>query len=168
MQRLWAPWRHEYVTGLSAEAPAPEGCFFCAARDGEDDRQHLVLHRGRKAFVMMNRFPYNTGHLMVVCNAHLGEMEALDSETAQEVWSLLVRSKQVLGRQMRADGFNVGINQGRCAGAGIVDHLHVHIVPRWEGDANFMPVVGETKVLSQSLASLFQQLRPAFAPLEQA
>lgn len=163
MERLWAPWRTEYVTGL-AEAREPEGgCFLCYGRDCESARDSLVLGRGEEAFIIMNRYPYNTGHLMVACNIHRGNIEEVPSSTAEQMWQMTVICKEVLMEKMNAHGCNIGINQGRCAGAGVTDHLHIHIVPRWEGDANFMPVIGQVKVMSQSLENLYDQLLPAFA-----
>jgi ATP adenylyltransferase len=162
MERLWAPWRSAYVTGEEKEKRMP-GCFFCQARDTEDAAAALTLARGAGAFVIMNRYPYNTGHLMVACNDHRGEIEAIDPEAAGEMWRLLVACKEILAEAMEPQGFNIGINQGRCAGAGVVDHLHMHLVPRWAGDTNFMPVTGQTRVMSQSLDELYRALLPRFA-----
>jgi ATP adenylyltransferase len=160
MTNLWAPWRLQYVTDT---APKEPGCFFCNAfAAGGDEKRHLLLARGERAFVLMNRYPYNNGHLMVAPVAHVGEVEAVDAVDAAEMWSLTVLAKNVLAESMRPDGFNVGINQGKCAGAGVLDHLHTHIVPRWEGDTNFMPVLADIKVMPQALEDAWEQLRPGF------
>ncbi|MBN1257507.1 MAG: HIT domain-containing protein [Planctomycetes bacterium] len=161
MEWLWAPWRSQYVTGLASGGEG--GCFLCAARDTAQPKAALLLGRGQHTFVIMNRFPYNTGHLMVASNAHLGQLEEIDAETTAEIWQQVVVCKQVLQEVIHPHGFNIGINQGRCSGAGVADHLHIHIVPRWDGDTNFMPVLGGAKVMSQSLEDLYEQLQPAFA-----
>jgi ATP adenylyltransferase len=159
MERIWAPWRLEYITN---EPPA-EGCFFCNAWEARgEERAHLLLARGERAFVIVNRYPYNGGHIMVAPVRHIGEMQEVDAEEAAEIWRLAVVSKEVLETSMNAEGVNVGINQGLTAGAGVRDHLHVHLVPRWNGDTNFMPVLAETKVIPQGLESLWEQLRAAF------
>jgi len=160
MKHLWAPWRFSYVTDA---APKKTGCFFCNAYDAVGvEAEHLLLGRYKTAFVMMNRFPYNCGHLMVAPVRHTGCMDDLSEEEAADVWQLLVKTKKILSGEMNPDGFNVGINQGKCAGAGVLDHLHVHLVPRWDGDANFMPVVTDHRVLPQSLQDGFSVLRPIF------
>lgn len=160
MKHLWAPWRFQYVTDT---APKREGCFFCHAWEEEGrEEEHLLLGRTEHAFVMMNRFPYTCGHLMVAPASHVGNIEDVSAEESAEMWGLLVRTKLLLSRVMKPDGFNVGINQGKCAGAGVLDHLHIHLVPRWEGDSNFMPVVTDHRVLPQSLEDGYRVLRAAF------
>lgn len=160
MDTLWAPWRLEYVAN---EHPA-EGCFLCAAWAARgEEATHLLLGRGARAFVMMNRYPYNGGHLMIAPVRHVGGMEEVDAEEAAEMWRLSVLAKEVLHASLQAGGVNVGINQGRCAGAGVLDHLHIHVVPRWSGDTNFMPVLADTKVIPQGLDSAWRQLRSAFS-----
>ncbi len=163
MERLWAPWRSSYVAGLKDDAPGGDGCFLCAAAKADDPKGLLVLGRSENAFIIMNRYPYNTGHLMIACNVHRGVIEEVATETATEMWRLLVLSKGVLAEAMQPHGFNIGINQGRCSGAGVTDHLHMHIVPRWDGDTNFMPTLGGVKVMSQSLTDLYENLLPLFA-----
>lgn len=161
MERLWAPWRLEYV---ASNAPQEPGCFFCNAWKGTGgDEKHLVLKRGQKAFVIVNRFPYNCGHLMVVPATHYGYFDEATEDEVLEMWSLLALCKRILQKTMRAQGFNIGINQGKCAGTGVVEHLHIHIVPRWEGDANFMPVMTDTRIMSQSLEGTFKALREEFS-----
>jgi ATP adenylyltransferase len=138
------------------------GCVFCGKVSEADDRKNLVLHRGKSCFVLMNLFPYNNGHLMVIPYAHVSEIRDIGRETSLELWELLCRSQEVLKRVMHPDGFNIGLNVGRVAGAGIDIHLHAHIVPRWNGDTNFMPVIGETKVISQALGATYDALLPLF------
>jgi len=159
MNQLWAPWRMAYIADIDK---AGTGCVFCAKVSEEDDRKHLILHRGKTCFVIMNLFPYNNGHLLVIPYAHVAEIGAIDRDTSTELWDLLCRAQRALRETMHPDGFNIGINLGRTAGAGIDTHLHAHIVPRWNGDTNFMPVVGETKVISQERGATYDTLLPAF------
>ena len=162
MDRLWAPWRMKYIKeGIDK----PElGCIFCTkpALSRDRDRENLILCRGVHAFVMMNAFPYNNGHLMVIPFQHTSSMDDIDAGVAAELWALLAKSRQALSKAFNPDGFNIGINLGRSAGAGIDTHLHVHIVPRWNGDVNFMPVFGETKVISQGLEDAYEALKGFF------
>jgi ATP adenylyltransferase len=159
MQHLWAPWRMEFIKG-----PKPSGCFFCeaAAADPSEDALHLVLARGDLALVILNRYPYNNGHLMIAPKAHLANLEELPAATATDLMALTQRSLRVLRQVLSPQGFNLGINAGKIAGAGVADHVHQHVVPRWDGDTNFMPVVADTKVLNESLADSYQQLRAGF------
>ncbi len=157
---LWAPWRMEYVTGNESRT----GCFFCDYwADPAGDRANLVLARGRHCFAVLNRYPYNGGHLMVAPARHSSLLEDLCEETLPEVMRLVRVAERVLRRELKADGFNVGFNIGRPAGAGIRDHLHMHVVPRWEGDTNFMPVLDDTRVVPVALDRLWEQLAPRFA-----
>ncbi len=159
MQHLWAPWRMEFIKG-----PKPSGCFFCeaAAADPADDQTHLVLARTNLSLAVLNRFPYNNGHLMVAPKAHLANLEDLPAATATDVTALSQRSLRVLREVLSPQGFNLGINAGKIAGAGVADHVHQHIVPRWDGDTNFMPVIAETKVLNEYLTTSYQELRAGF------
>ena len=159
MQHLWAPWRMEFIKG-----PKPSGCFFCeaAAADPSDDAQHLVLARNDFAFAILNRYPYNNGHLMVAPKAHLANLEDLPPATANNVMALTQRALRVLREVLAPQGFNLGINAGNIAGAGVADHVHQHVVPRWDGDTNFMPVTADTKVLNESLAVSYRRLRAGF------
>lgn len=160
MGNLWAPWRLAYI---KSRYPQPPGCFLCNAwADRGNEAAHLLLARGDTCFVIMNRFPYNSGHLMVCPVRHIGSVEEVDEAEAAELWSLTVMSKSILTEAMNAQGFNIGINQGNCAGAGVLDHLHQHVVPRWNGDKNFMPVLGEVHVIPQLLEQGFAELRPRF------
>jgi len=147
----------EYIRAAK-RGEEPEGCIFCAIRDGADDER--VLARDDLAYVVLNRFPYNPGHLLVVPSRHVGELEALEDAEHAALMAMLARSIGALRAASEPQGFNVGMNLGRPAGAGIPDHLHWHLVPRWSGDTNFMPVVGETRVLPQ----LIEQTREALAP----
>src|SRR5262245_44913430 len=141
MHRLWTPWRLAYVTEASTPAP---GCIFCAAL-ADLDAEPLVVHRGGHAFVILNKFPYNNGHLMVVPHRHAGRLADLEGSEVAEIMTLTQLSERVLAQVYAPHGFNMGLNLGTPAGAGIADHLHMHVVPRWHGDTNFISVVGETR-----------------------
>lgn len=151
---LWAPWRLEYVT----QADEQRGCPFCAEAAGEVD-ESLVIHRGELAFVLLNKYPYSSGHLLVAPLVHAGELEELGDETALEVHHLGLHGLHALRATYQPDGFNLGWNVGRAAGAGIADHVHLHVVPRWAGDTSFMPVLGDTKVLPEHLLDTRARLR---------
>ena len=157
MDRLWAPWRMAYIDGMNNNG-GHGGCFLCSARDADDDREALVFMRRPKAFAVLNRFPYNNGHTLIVPNAHKGNLADLSDD---ESLALMTLTRDVLGvfkQILRPDGFNVGVNFGRTAGAGLPEHLHLHVVPRWNGDTNFMPVLGETKVIPQSLEDTYDHI----------
>ena len=154
LQRLWAPWRNAFLTKTS-----PRRCIFCAARRARDDRRHLVVAKGRGALAMLNLYPYNNGHVMVAPLRHVGELESLTPAEWADMGRLSQRLMRRLRGALRPHGFNVGMNVGRVAGAGFPGHLHLHIVPRWHGDTNFMPITGRTKVISQSLDTLYGLLR---------
>ncbi len=158
-ENLWAPWRIEYVRG-----PKVPGCVFCRALQGEagPDRESLVLRREALVFALLNRYPYTAGHLLVVPRRHVAAMEDLTPAEAAALWDLAVRAKAALEEVFRPDGFNVGMNLGPAAGAGVKDHLHLHGVPRWVGDTNFMPVLGEVHVISQHLTEIYDSLAPRF------
>lgn len=148
-RNLWAPWRMEYIAGL---ADASAGCFLCDYRDHPaDDARNLVLGRSANTITVLNRFPYSSGHALIAPLAHEGRLENLADEILHELMARTRDVKRVLEIALRAEGFNIGLNLGRCAGAGLPDHLHVHVVPRWNGDTNFMPVVGDVKVMPQAL-----------------
>ncbi len=157
---MWAPWRMRYVSTPSDERPA--GCVFCDLPAQADDAATYILRRGRSAYVIMNLYPYNNGHLMVVPYAHESELPALDAEVVSEMMKLTQDSQRIVQQAMRPQGFNLGMNQGRAAGAGIDEHLHLHIVPRWAGDTNFMPAVGDVRVMPQHLDETFALLRLGF------
>ncbi|MDR2592106.1 MAG: HIT domain-containing protein [Chitinispirillales bacterium] len=161
-KHLWAPWRMSYIAGIDNKKD--DGCIFCS-KPGQDrgcDKENLLLYRGKTCFVLMNLFPYNNGHLMVIPYKHTSDILDIDCEASAELWNLVCRSKRALDSVMHPDGFNIGMNLGRTAGAGIDQHIHMHIVPRWNGDTNFMPVIGETKVISQALSDTYEALSPHF------
>lgn len=149
----------EYIDSLSGK---DQGCFLCRYRDdAENDAENLLLWRGRRSFVVLNRFPYTGGHSLIAPNKHVGDIADLDDETLLEMVHLLRDLKRTMDKALGADGYNVGINIGRCAGAGLPGHLHVHVVPRWGGDTNFMPVFGGVRVIPQTLGELYKQLQAA-------
>ncbi len=156
MKHLWSPWRLEYLT-----APKTDGCIFCYAVQCAEDRENLVLLRGERGFLLLNRFPYNNGHFMVVPYAHVPSLEDLDTPTLTEMMLLLNRGLAALRTAMRPDGFNVGVNLGQAAGAGVADHVHIHAVPRWLGDTNFMPVVGNMRVVPATWLQTYDLLKAA-------
>jgi ATP adenylyltransferase len=157
VKQLWAPWRLEYIQSADEE----EGCVFCRARDG-DDEGSLVVHRGKRAFVVLNKYPYASGHLMVAPNRHEGEFGDLEDEETLEIHQLAASGLAALAETMRPQGFNLGWNLGRIAGAGVVDHVHMHVVPRWAGDTNFMPVLADVKVLPEALEQSRRKLAVAW------
>jgi len=146
MKRIYSPWRYKYVSN-----PDSEDCIFCGAAASGDDRKSGVLFRGEFSFVIMNIYPYNNGHIMVAPYKHTGDFKELSENEMLEMSKLLQKWQKVIKRAMNPDGFNIGMNLGRIAGAGFEDHLHYHLVPRWSGDTNFMPVIGETKVIPMSI-----------------
>jgi ATP adenylyltransferase len=156
MKHLWSPWRLEYLT-----APKVDGCIFCRAARKDDDEENLVLLRGEKAFLILNRYPYNNGHFMTVPYSHVPSLEDLDAPTLTDLMLLLNRGLAALRRTMSPDGFNIGVNLGRVAGAGIEDHVHIHAVPRWAGDTNFMPVLGDMRVVPQTWLQTYDLLKSA-------
>lgn len=158
MEKLWAPWRVTYL-----EVPPPAGCIFCVQPAAGRDEENGILHRGERAFVMLNAFPYNNGHLMVAPFRHTADLETLSPEEQAEIFSLTRLCVSLLRIAYQPDGYNIGMNLGKSAGAGVAEHMHVHVVPRWNGDTNFMPVVADTKVLSESLAHTYHKLRSALA-----
>ena len=161
MDQLWAPWRLEYI---AKPAPPKSGeCFICSALATDKDRENLVALRSSQSVVVLNRFPYNNGHLLIAPNAHKGELHELDQGELLEVMETLRRMVTVLRDLIKPEGFNIGLNLGRVAGAGLPGHLHWHVVPRWNGDTNFMPVLGDAKVISQSLEAFWEMLTRALA-----
>ncbi len=142
------------------------GCILCTKPGQADDRANLILHRGKTAYVICNKFPYNNGHLMVVPYAHTASLDDVGDECGLELWKLIALCRRILADAFSPDGFNIGINLGRVAGAGIDTHLHIHIVPRWNGDVNFMPVIGETKVISQGLEETYEELAGRFTAIK--
>ncbi len=158
-RNLHAPWRIPYIRSLAGQQ---SGCFLCRARDESDRaRENFLLWQTRRCLVMMNRFPYTGGHLLVAPREHLGSLEELSGEVMQEMMELVRDCLKLLAHTLRAEGFNVGINIGRCAGAGLPDHVHLHIVPRWSGDTNFVAVLGDIRVVHQSMQELREELLSA-------
>jgi len=160
MERIWSPWRHAYVTKSDPEP----SCVFCTARTSGDGPE-LIVHQGTLAYVILNKFPYNAGHLMVVPHRHVAQLALLGRDELTEMALLTQLSERALQAAFAPQGINVGMNLGRPAGAGIVDHLHIHLVPRWNGDTNFMTVVGEVRVLPEELPATARRLRPIFEQL---
>ena len=158
LERLWAPWRLEYVQSAGKQ---DDGCFFCRAAEG-DDEDHLVVHRGERAFVLLNKFPYASGHLLVAPYRHGPGFDDLDDGEALEVHRLAAQGLDALAAVYKPEGFNLGWNIGRIAGAGIPDHVHLHVVPRWGGDTNFMPVLAAVKVIPEHLTATRQKLADAW------
>lgn len=157
-ERLWAPWRLEYIRG-----PKPDECIFCVGADAGDDESRYIVHRGERCFAVLNRFPYNNGHLMIAPYEHVPSIEELDDSTLLDLVRLTQRGLAALREVYRPEGFNLGINQGKVAGAGFEDHVHQHLVPRWGADTNFLPVVDGARVLPQALAESYSELSRAFA-----
>ena len=165
MKNLWAPWRMTYVT-RSDKKPAEGQCIFCVDQSQTvSDKERLILHVGRLSMVIMNRYPYSNGHLLVAPRRHLGGLSDLNPEEMGDILGLVSRSVEILGREMSPDGFNVGLNLGEDAGAGLEDHLHFHIVPRWRGDTNFMPVFADVRVIPEHLEALFARLAERFSDI---
>jgi ATP adenylyltransferase len=156
-ERLWAPWRIEYI-----RSEKPAGCIFCDKPKENKDAENYILYRGKKNFVILNAYPYNPGHLMVVPFRHIGKLEDMTPEERNEHYQIVSRAVAVLRKETKTDNFNVGMNLGRVSGAGIDDHIHTHIVPRWNGDNNFMPVISDTRVMSDSMAGVYNQLKGKF------
>ncbi len=158
--RLWAPWRHEYIRRAGS---TDVGCIFCVSElNAVQRKRRLILHQDAEALIMLNRYPYNNGHIMVAPRRHLGSLELLDAKERALLSELVSASLERLRKELKPAGFNIGANIGRVAGAGFADHLHWHIVPRWDGDTNFMPVMTSTRVLSQHLEASFKALAPLF------
>ncbi len=160
MDVLWAPWRMEFIKGQQ-----PQGCIFCdfpAEQGLVADRKNLILGRSERSFVIFNKYPYNSGHLMVIPRRHTADFHSLDPVESADLHQLLQRAVRIVKDALRPDGVNLGMNLGQTAGAGITDHLHYHLVPRWSGDTNFMPVVGQTKVVIEHLLESWDRLRPLF------
>ncbi len=161
-ERIWAPWRLDYVKDASKDSE--DACIFCAkpGEGPEGDRENLIVHRGECCFVILNKFPYTNGHLMVAPYEHVGSLPALDPETVAEMMALAQRAMTILEATYSPHGYNVGFNQGRVAGAGVEHHIHMHVVPRWGGDTNFMPVLADTRVMPQTLEQSYEALAGSF------
>jgi ATP adenylyltransferase len=160
MQQMWTPWRISYI-----RREHRPGCIFCDMLDTEDDRTQLILHRSELAFLVLNKYPYNNGHLMAVPYRHMDTVEALTPEESVDMMSLVSLGVRALRRTSNPEGFNIGINIGKIAGAGVVDHVHIHVVPRWGGDTNFMPVLADVRLIPQDLGETYDELKAALVAL---
>ena len=158
MEQIWAPWRRKFIESFTGE-----GCIFCDLPAGKDDRKTLILYRGAEAFIIMNAYPYAAGHLMVVPFRHVARLSELTGSERHEIIDLTARCESALASAMKPEGFNAGFNLGRSAGAGVDKHLHCHIVPRWVGDTNFMPVIAGTRVINESLEATYDKLKEYFS-----
>jgi ATP adenylyltransferase len=158
MRRLWAPWRIKYIRSLGKE----KGCIFCTKPKEKKDQKNFILKRGKKTFVILNIFPYNPGHLMVAPYRHTGDLGKITEEEAKELFDMLRLSVSALKKAFKPHGFNIGLNIGKTAGAGFPGHLHFHVVPRWDGDTNFMPIIGEVKVIPEEIENTYKVLLPHF------
>jgi ATP adenylyltransferase len=158
MDHLWSPWRYKYI----ASADKTDECVFCRINREQKDAENFVVHRARLNFIVLNLFPYTSGHLMIVPYEHKASLVDFDTATTTEMLELAKRSQLALEAEYHPDGFNIGMNLGRSAGAGVADHLHLHVVPRWSGDANFVSIVGETRVLPEDLATTLARLSKHF------
>lgn len=159
MDKLWAPWRAKYIARILKKE---KGCVFCAISKQKRDARNYVVIRARHAYAVLNIYPYNNGHMLIVSNRHVDDFTKLTRNEREDLFELLGTSKALLQRTLKPQGYNIGINLGRAAGAGFPGHVHIHIVPRWKGDVNFMPVTAGTKVLSQSLEALYKELTRAY------
>lgn len=160
MKTLWAPWRIEYIL-----APKPDTCVFCLPDQTQDDAERLILYRGVHSFVVMNKFPYSTGHLLVIPYKHVMDLMALSAEESYELMDLMRQSTRILQARFRCQGINIGLNLGEAAGAGIREHLHFHLVPRWNGDSSFMAVLDDVHILPEHLEATYAALKPYFDEL---
>jgi ATP adenylyltransferase len=158
MDKLWAPWRVTYIAQILKKK---KGCVFCTMFRQKTDRKNYVLTRSKHSYAVLNIYPYNNGHMLIVANRHVGDFEKLSREERMDMFDLLLSTKSLLQRALKPHGYNVGVNLGRVAGAGFPGHLHMHVVPRWKGDVNFMPVTAHAKILSQSLEALYRELSRA-------
>ena len=159
MDHIWSPWRYRYI----ASNDRKNSCILCEIAKSDDDVKNLVLYRGKLVFVVLNLFPYTSGHLMIVPFQHTASFAGLDQETAGQLLELAKRAEVSLRDEYHPDGFNIGMNLGKAAGAGIEEHLHLHVVPRWAGDANFVSTIGETRVLPEDLSATYERLKPHFS-----
>src|SRR3990172_5347695 len=158
MDYLWSPSRYQYVTPAATQP----GCIFCLKMQENEVERNLVLHRGVNNYVLLNLFPYTSGHLMIAPYSHIGQLSGLDDATWMEMTALTRKAEQALQKVYRPEGINLGMNLGKSAGAGIAEHLHMHVLPRWHADSNFISVIGETRVLPEVLADSYRKLKPLF------
>lgn len=165
MENLWAPWRMAFI---ASNTPKSQECIFCTQPAAQRDDEYHIIYRGELCYIMLNLYPYNNGHLMVAPYQHVGSVAQLDATTLAELMAQVQLALKALRLAMNPDGFNMGINEGKVAGAGFAEHTHFHIVPRWHGDTNFMPVIADIKVMPQHLDSVYQQLKAAIATVQSA
>ncbi len=165
MDFVWSPWRYHYIRANADGVHAPDGCVFCRAPEAADPANALVAARGERNYIILNLFPYTSGHMMVVPYRHVSSLADVDDETTAEMMVLVKRAQRALDAIYRPDGYNVGLNLGKAAGAGIEQHLHMHIVPRWTGDANFVSVIGETRVIPEELQTTYEKVSRYLADL---
>jgi len=158
MDYLWSPWRYRYVTG----AEPASGCIFCLKVEENQDEKNLILYRGLNNFVLLNIYPYTSGHLMIAPFRHIGELRLADDATWSELMMLTRKAEQAIQTAYKPEGINLGMNLGKSAGAGIADHIHMHVLPRWHADSNFISVIGETRVLPEALEDTYRKLKPLF------
>jgi len=162
MDHLWSPWRYKYI----ASADRQEGCVFCRIEQDQKDEENYLVYRAGLNFIILNLFPYTSGHLMIVPYEHVASFPGINEATTTEMIQLAKRAQVALEAEYHPDGFNIGMNLGRSAGAGVADHLHLHVVPRWNGDANFVSIIGETRVLPEDLSTTYEKLKRHFAHSE--
>ena len=162
MDFIFTPWRYAYMAEVGKDAGQQETCIFCRALAAGDDGKALIVHRGKGCFVILNRYPYTTGHVMIAPLGHVDELQKLAPSTAHELIELAQKMEGILRRVYRPDGLNMGINLGRAAGAGVAGHVHMHVLPRWVGDSNFMTVTGEARVLAETLEQTWEKLKSSF------
>lgn len=163
MDTLWSPWRYDYIASGNPQDRESRGCVFCSIRDDpEHDQGNFVVHRAHYSFVVLNIYPYISGHLLIVPNEHVGDLDAASKETTDEMMDLSKRCQAALREAYQPAGYNLGMNLGKSAGAGIVEHIHIHMMPRWTGDTNFMTTVAETRVIPENLATTYRKLREKF------
>ncbi len=165
MDKLWSPWRSKYIQSFKPGSEKEEGCLFCRIDKEKRDRENYVLHRGKTCYTVMNLYPYNSGHLMIVPYAHAASLDELSEETRLDCINAINLGCKILGKALYPHGLNIGGNIGRVAGAGIEDHVHFHVVPRWNGDTNFMPVINEVKIISEFMDETYEKLKNALKDL---
>lgn len=165
MDRLWAPWRYQYISGGEQASGESYACVFCSLRDSDSDAHNFVLFRARRNFVVLNLYPYASGHLLIVPFEHTADLDQASEESTSEMMHLAKRCQTILREAYDPHGFNLGMNLGRSAGAGVAGHIHLHVLPRWAGDANFMTTIGETRVLPEDLSVTYNKLRERFVAL---
>ncbi len=169
METLWAPWRMQYIAPKTPQATEKEHeCIFCAQPAAHRDVEYHILYRSERCYMMLNLYPYNNGHLMIAPYQHVGSIEKLDSATLSELMEQAQLALKALRYAMKPDGFNMGINEGKVAGAGYAEHMHLHVVPRWNGDTNFMPVLADVKVMPEHLDVVYEQLKEALEKVKES